>query len=80
MIQSEVSLQEALNRVNRNPDPHQGLWSSMPLPDGGELELFPLSTTFLLMIYLPKRTNGIFWWGYFLLSCESLSEEYMFFC
>lgn len=60
MIQSEVSLQEALSRVNRTPAPHQGLWSWMSLPDGGELEIFPLSATFLFIVYLTKRTNGIF--------------------
>lgn len=32
----------------------------MSLPDGGELEIFPLSATFLFIVYLTKRTNGIF--------------------
>lgn len=51
----------------------------MSQQDAGKLELFPLSATFLLIVYLTKRTSGIFCWGYFLLSSESLSEEYMFF-
>lgn len=50
----------------------------MSLPDGGEVEPFPLRATFLLIVYLTKRTYGIFWGGYFLLSCEYLSEEYVF--